>query len=694
MRKKKKGSTLITVVIIFGVLFTVGTSILALTASDYKLRIGESKRIQNLYGSESGLDIAQAIMRKTVESAIEESNKAVEAFLNNPGGLTDANAIETEKNNIFRDTFEDIINRELKICIEGLKNVNFLTSPKSYEEISFNSDKKPELILSSMSFNEANKTFNVKIQSTFSNLNSGGNEEQKRTIEANYVIIEPQYNGTYYIESNQVQIPQNTVYQKAIAIDGNLTLSGNVDVNGKVFVKGDDASGSNYNTKYEGGILIDGDSASNIHIRDLLVTDKTIKVKRVSSFELTDVYARNFFIENANNITMNTLVLDNDLNITAESGLNLNLQNLYGIGDINKEADTNGDTDRRARVSSSIILNSTNPNINMNVSGDTYLMGTAYIKTDPSYQTGESIAIKGNYKAYTNPLQSSDISNVNDKSRYSSDNVEFGYYAPLQLVDAFKDKSALSALDKSKYFYYYSKSNSSDIKKGGNINVNPEKTVTYGAFIRNNEVYDSTFKSDVWPKITELQNQYATNVYLMGNSAGNQAIYNAQRVVNTVANQINFDNITNTRKENGNDVLVLNNDSSKTVILRGNDYNNFDNEYSDTTKYIIIDVRSAKNGIIITKGDVELVGSFNFTGTIVARGNLQGTKGQNQKTITYDGNVVQRIMVQNYELFNNIVVSENSNSAGASTTIRVDSNLENYIDGSKFIQSKLWKIVK
>ncbi len=71
MRKKKKGSSLITVVIIFTILITVGTAMLSMTVGDYKIRIKESKRIENLYKSDSGLDVAYDVIIKTFDGAVK-----------------------------------------------------------------------------------------------------------------------------------------------------------------------------------------------------------------------------------------------------------------------------------------------------------------------------------------------------------------------------------------------------------------------------------------------------------------------------------------------------------------------------------------------------------------------------------------------------------------------------------------------
>ena len=55
MKKRKKGSSFVIVLIITSIFFIVGTSVLTMVGSDYKNRINESKRVQNLYEADSGL---------------------------------------------------------------------------------------------------------------------------------------------------------------------------------------------------------------------------------------------------------------------------------------------------------------------------------------------------------------------------------------------------------------------------------------------------------------------------------------------------------------------------------------------------------------------------------------------------------------------------------------------------------------
>lgn len=82
MRRKKKGSTLITIVIVSSLILTVGAAMLTMTLGDYRMRINESDRIQNLYGSESGLDGAYNIIVKTFDGAARYGVLKVEVLKN------------------------------------------------------------------------------------------------------------------------------------------------------------------------------------------------------------------------------------------------------------------------------------------------------------------------------------------------------------------------------------------------------------------------------------------------------------------------------------------------------------------------------------------------------------------------------------------------------------------------------------
>lgn len=77
MLKKKKGSALLATVISFMVVTTVLVAMLSVISSNYKMRVIESERVENLYTSESGLDIISTIINKDLSSAIKYGKEKV-----------------------------------------------------------------------------------------------------------------------------------------------------------------------------------------------------------------------------------------------------------------------------------------------------------------------------------------------------------------------------------------------------------------------------------------------------------------------------------------------------------------------------------------------------------------------------------------------------------------------------------------
>lgn len=91
MRRKKQGASLIVLVIIFMFVFTVSTAMLSMVASNYKARVTESKRIENLYASDSGLNVAYNIIGKTFDAATKYAYYEVEALKSTDGNAKSPN---------------------------------------------------------------------------------------------------------------------------------------------------------------------------------------------------------------------------------------------------------------------------------------------------------------------------------------------------------------------------------------------------------------------------------------------------------------------------------------------------------------------------------------------------------------------------------------------------------------------------
>ncbi|NLK94098.1 MAG: hypothetical protein GX275_02740, partial [Clostridiales bacterium] len=102
IRKKKRGSTFVIVIVVMAIIFTTGTTILAVTANDYKMRIAQSKKLQNLYEADSGLDIVENIIIKTSQEAIKYADKEVKEEF---ASLEDKDRSEAAVNEFFKDKF-------------------------------------------------------------------------------------------------------------------------------------------------------------------------------------------------------------------------------------------------------------------------------------------------------------------------------------------------------------------------------------------------------------------------------------------------------------------------------------------------------------------------------------------------------------------------------------------------------------
>ena len=106
IRKKKKGSTFVIVVVVMAIIFTTGTTILAVTANDYKMRINQSKKLQNLYEADSGLDVVENIIVKTSQEAIKYADKEVKKKFTE---LDDKDRSKDKINEIFKDKFYEFL---------------------------------------------------------------------------------------------------------------------------------------------------------------------------------------------------------------------------------------------------------------------------------------------------------------------------------------------------------------------------------------------------------------------------------------------------------------------------------------------------------------------------------------------------------------------------------------------------------
>lgn len=698
MRKRKRGSTFVIVVVVMAIIFTTGTAVLALTVNNYKVGINESRRLENLYKADSGLDKVENIIIKTSQEAIKYADNEVKnKIINSSAYISD-----DEVKEIFKEEFYKFITVNAK----DTSNINLSSEDKNILEYLILNNKLVENIIKDANnkFNfqvkdlsvqavdykleipasgyKINKDINGKIDNITLAINSTfesteGEFKNERKVSKTYTIKAPDYS------SDVKTINIYPVFdEKAITADGNMDVTdGNIKVKGNIWIKG---KGENLNNtssfvydKYRNGIKL---NKSNFNIDGDIYSNNTLNLINKNNVEVNgNIYSKNIYVgkgnygeESLNNkLNLNKdVVVNNDLAInTSEinNSTNSNITikgNFYGINDKTDASQTTGSSEdeknvKRALQSSSIIKNDYNAS-SLNIEKDAYILGVAYLdaldESGKRYQTGESIAVKGNYLAYTDAGKE----DVGEK-------ITLKYYSPLQLVETINGSSSVE--EKAKYFIEYYNGNSSTNKykfNYGGINIAGIVHSVGAGFnnsttnLSNIKIEDITSNSSIDGK----REEFATNVFSMGDTTGltdTSNLYSNQSVVKTVANQI---------KPHSLNINKQNIDGTGYLMVKNGD----------------LTITGDKKGLVIVNGDVTIEGKTNFTGTIIATGNII-FKGTEEKNITYDATIVRSVIADNYDVLKDIF----NTSSSKGKEVKISSSNEMY-NTDKFLQSSLWKI--
>jgi len=672
----KKGSTLVLLVMAIAVITILGTAVLGVTMMNLKIKKTNTAIKQSFYLSESGLDKAYDRAYDFVVDAINQSNIEAQSFLQEftPEKLeelieyskdrepidpenekylvyindSDGDSIADSYNetNIQKDA-EDKFYSEYKTYIDN--NINKLAGNYT---VAGEDDNKVVVELTNKGWLGDKKTgkLTLALESTYKNKDN----IQKETA-VNLVLSNPEYSTPYTISTEL--IPVNQYWTKMLTAK-NLYIKNNSTFNGDVYIsnnlKMNSSSTASTTSNFNDILAVKGeDGTALIGGIELKAANSTLNSK--------NVYANNIWL-NGTGTAFNSsgfgVYIKDDLEM---NGLIQKVEidgSYYGFG--------NGGEIEDNTLNSAIIINSNDiSEVNgskFSIDNDLYLFGTAYIqnlkKLDlaAKYATGESLSIKGNYKAYTTPLSSSDA-----KSGLKSlmgDNVIFELYEPLPpLVTKFKaesvdsDPDPLTPIDKSWYFYYYNEQTKDDTANklnlgNGNINIEGE-IITYGSSINGDVVNTSQYFIDDWDIIKDdMQDKYDLQIKYFG----------ASELMGTdelrFADQVKPIDDTNKKDE---------------IYKSGVPYNMTDATYS----------MSAGNykGLLVTNKPIVMSGTVNFTGLIVTSnditidGDLKDYKGaiicggditiNGTTTITYDEGVVKKYVKEN-KLYDSVFKSGTS----------------------------------
>lgn len=723
-KRKKKGSSLVMVVIITAMIFTFATSMIAMVTGDYKARLNESKELQNLYQSEAGLDLVYNTIIKNSDTATEYANKQVFDYI---AGIKDVNSIADNDEKIyevlnkkFKENFIKFLGKhetvnnttnlsDLKATNEGAKNKvvpnsvisitddrdeyynnNLLYAIMNLQYLTYESaDANVEIKNENLKWNPisreikdnqvaeikvigyevdmTNYKITVQVESTFKTDSSKNSTylENKKTIKTKYIVNAPNYAQNYGISADVKDINLYDASSKAIVADGNLYIknAGTVNVNGgDIWIKGTDTNESKTSLysfdKYRSGIFINN---SSFNVTDgKIYTNATFNLENEADVKIKDLYAVNAYIgaqsvgaaSNNNKLVATNVITNNDIAFNSPNS-NIQIGNYYGINDKTIESGVIDKADA-AMKSSTIIVNNDKKSANSTINIDkAVVMGVAYVETDKAYQTGESVAIRGNYAAYEYILP--------------------GYIDKIKLeqynTDEFKaqfikktDGSELSVTDKAKYFEEYYKFDNNKFKfSNGGITI--KNLTSVGASATTNGVNSGTgidIDGDTLRDISSFKKEYAKNVYAMGDLDGDDAqmeAYNANVVKNTVASSINFDKLVDyvsdkeledLKLKEGQ--LILNKDADKTVHVYSDRIELLDKDSNVLNTIRLASGKDTHKAMIVTKGNV-VIGdgnkTVNYNGTIISAGDVT-FEGTGVKNITYTQQTIVDISAKFY----------------------------------------------
>lgn len=662
--KSKRGSTLLVVLLALMVLSILGTTILSLSVTNFKMKMVDRNAKKTFYLAEAGLEEAYAEIGKVIHQGIQSGNSFVEVKLEN--FIEEAREVEMlDPDSDDSDYIEGtdgtgpVDEEEIKVIM----NEWFQEGYKDYiDDHLFNTlDNKIYGTLDTGNYADVNiedvDQFNGGTEYAITLSSQFDYQGITKKLRAIFHVKIPEYNAPYYVVNDWKTIHENVLFMKALTTEKDMIVQdGPVTINGNIYAYGTQPVNKKLSTEF-GGVVVGKDSNSG----DLTVNG--------------NVYTNSFLHTNANDSSIeigdgdvfcNSLVVQQDKtnsHITVNNGV-VNTWDDVELNGKNSTITINGSyygfsygADGHD-VSSSIVVNSDDIGINsyLEITGEsvpnhqpsslhhlfdyssyqsgTFLGGTVYIDTDDdtSYQTGESVSIQGNYRAYMYYFDRNDllsVTNSEEADKYKKENIIMGDYAPLVLADQFLNGESLSDEHRSRYFELYHALHTINpsvydypLSFGNTSGIKLDNMMySLGIWISDNSLKSRQAIIDYVGILDEKKIEYLLHINRMGDPSRDN--------VNTrsyIEDWFTYgDPMVNTDLDEKDEIVFINKDASKTLVIQGSG--------STETGDYTIDGSDAMKGIVITRGDVILSGGIDFSGTIIAKGNIW-FKGNGTKNLT------------------------------------------------------------
>ncbi len=790
---KKKGSSLVAVLVICSIILVVASTMIGVATSNVRMRMNESKKLQNLYKADSGLEVVNNIILKDSEAAIvyaqqemqnsglvggtisntsddevydslntEFQSLFIKALLKSSvNGITVESDKNQTRNNVEQDIKpvydqegENIINNEdgdqisdttvKSRLLYGLKNGFYVSSINTeslnttFVDAFYGIDQanKPKIKILSATYNDSTRTIKLTIRSSFSCAETSTTKlPNKKVIETTFKITAPEYADIISRSNSSRTLTIQSPYSNVITVDGNLNVNNNLTLTGNAWVKGDADTAASENqsivfSKYNGGIkLASGKSfttnSAGEHYPGNIYTAGTFSLVNSSNVSLSgNLYSGNTYIgpsstndssSRDNTMSLGDMITYNDLGINSLSST-ITMNNYYGINGETTDSN-NGGKNNASKRSSCIIINNYNTiRSALNISNDAYIAGVAYINTgdensdNGEYETGESIAVRGNYKAYQEALTKIGENKITPG---------FEYYNPAKLLETINGEKA-TVQDKRDYFNEYYRNN---VFKDGNVTIGGHVYST-GAIVttdkKNAEELDA---QDL--NVKNARRAYALNVLSMNSNLNDSQlddVYNNGIVTKTVKGSdtttavVNFGAMNpgvevhksapnaNLVNSLNNCVYVLGNDENSTIVIsRGRISVDGHTEPVDSSticpqcfNFNQENGQDIVNAVIITNGNVKIEDGVNFNGCIIAGGNVEVAEGTSGVNLTYDSaKVAQIITVNGLSTYFNVPMNEVERlDTTDGDIISVDPTETNSYNVDGVVNTGFWKLIE
>ncbi len=445
--KSNKGSTLGLVLVTLMVLSMLGVSLMSIGLVNYRIKMTEERIQASFYLAESGLDQAYGIILKEVSEAVRVANIEVNIKIDehlveqrrlerlyvddagtsgggidstyvlndqpsdtiNPNGhvnVAEINYAKSDNRYSWVDTFQATFTQHINTSLLNLK----LVDPANYEVINITKPTVSEIGVFTPFGGGAD--FRITLASSFVF------DGTAQAVQLDFIITKPtKIIADYFLEAHVVQIPKSPIWDNVLVADNNIHFAGgHVEIRGNVYANAVLPANSHtldVNHPSIGGIIIGTDSSgarvnnSSVSLVGDVLTNSFLQVRsNTSSAVVTGNAFLNSLVlqENTNNSTVTlkgTLLTLDDIEL---NGTNANILidgSFYGFSD--------GSAGTRHDQTSSIVINSEDINdfggSSINITADTFLAGVVHVGlTNILYQTGESVSLRGNFRAYAVPL--------------------------------------------------------------------------------------------------------------------------------------------------------------------------------------------------------------------------------------------------------------------------------------------------